>query len=173
MSAAYRVRQFVRAASAWFEPEDAARLLTDRYLPSAAKDLFWAMPRYDRHHALRVVGTLQEMGHHNPELMAAALLHDVGKTAPQTGVLRLWHRVAIVLMRALAPGLLESIAVDQPGSWRQPFYVQLHHGEIGASLATKAGCSVRTATLIHNHEDTSGPQHDQLLLALQSADGIN
>jgi len=173
MSAAYRVRQFARAVGAWLQPEDAAQAVVSSYLPEAARELFWAMPRYDRQHATRVVETLEGMGVRDPDLMAAALLHDTGKTAGKTGRLRLWHRVAVVLMRAFAPSLLERIAQDRPKSWRQPFYVQLHHGEIGAALAAEAGCSARTADLIRHHEDSAGQQDDHLLTALQSADGVN
>jgi putative nucleotidyltransferase with HDIG domain len=171
MSAIYRVRQFVRAAGAWVRPKNtnAAR----RYLPSAALDLFQAMPRYDRQHALNVLRSLQESGHSEPDLLAAALLHDVGKTAHPAGALRLWHRVAVVLMRTLWPGLLQRIGQDRPGSWRQPFFVQQHHAAIGAELARQAGCSLRTAELIHRHEDPSGPVDDPWLAALQAADGAN
>jgi len=105
-------------------------------------------------------------------LLAAALLHDVGKTPPQGGRLRLWHRVAVVLMRAFWPGLLERIARNQPGSWRQPFYVQGHHAEIGAELARQAGCSSITVALIRRHEGLQR-QADELLAALQAADGLN
>ena len=173
MSAAYRVRQFVRAVSALLQPEDAVQEVVDTYLPVSAETLFWAMPRYDRNHAHRVVDTLERLGYQDPDLMAAALLHDAGKTSVQGRSLRLWHRVAVVLMRALKPDLLEQIAQNRPDSWRYSFYVQMHHGEIGAALATKAGCSTRTAELIRRHEDSATSGDDPLLSALQSADGVN
>jgi hypothetical protein len=171
MSAIYRVRQFVRAAGAWVRPKDtdAAR----RYLPSPALDLFQTMPRYDRQHALNVFRSLQQRGHGEPDLLAAALLHDMGKTAYPAGGVRLWHRVAVVLMRTFWPGLLERIGQDRPGSWRQPFFVQQHHAAIGAELARQAGCSPRTAELIHHHEDPTGLADDPWLAALQAADGAN
>jgi hypothetical protein len=173
MSAATRVRQFVRAVGAWFQPEDAAQAATRGYLPAAGCDLFWSMPHYDRHHALRVVQMLEEQGHRDPDLVAAALLHDAGKTAGPSRPLRLWHRVTVVLMKTFAPGLLERVAQDRPGSWRQPFFVQLQHGQIGAELALEAGCSSRTAELIRHHEDPPGANDDPLLVALQSADGAD
>jgi hypothetical protein len=171
MSAVYRVRQFVQAAGAQIRPEDAEEIR--RYLPPAGVELYQAMPRYDQQHALSVLRTLQGRGYSDPDLLAAALLHDVGKTVQQTGALQLWHRVAVVLMRALRPGLLEQIGVDRPGSWRQPFYVQQHHAAIGAELARAAGCSARTVELILHHEDRSGHQRDPLLAVLRAADEVN
>lgn len=168
MSAIYRVRQFVRAVGAWIRPDDAGEV--GRYLPDEGVELFQAMPRYDRQHALRVYRLLQDDGHTDPDLLAAALLHDVGKTAPRNGSVRLWHRVSAVLASAFWPGLLEQMASDQTGSWRQPFYVQLHHAAIGAELARGAGCSRRTTELIHLHEDAVSQADDPLLPVLQSAD---
>lgn len=173
MSAAYRVRQFIRAVNAWFRPDDPATVAASRYLPAGAQTLFQAMPRYDRLHALGVACTLHEMGHDDPSLLAAALLHDVGKTADQEGGLRLWHRVAVVLMQAFWPGLLERIGQDRPGTWRWPYYVQLHHAELGAELARQAGCSPATVELIRRHEEPPEQVNDTLLAALQSADGVN
>jgi hypothetical protein len=171
MPAVYRVRQFVQAAGAWMQPEDAQEIR--RYLTPAGVELYEAMPRYDQLHALYVLRTLQGRGYSDPDLLAAALLHDVGKTVRQTGPLRLWHRVAVVLMRAFRPGLLERIGVDRRGSWRQPFYVQQHHAAIGAELARRAGCSARTVELILHHEDRSGQERDPLLAVLRAADDVN
>jgi len=154
-------------------PQDVDLALADRYLPPAARHLFQAMPRYDQRHALGVLRTLQECGCDDRDLLAAALLHDVAKTAGQAAALRLWHRVAVVLMQALRPSLLERIARDQPGSWRQPFYVAQHHPALGARLALEAGCSPQTAELIRSHEDRPTGSDDPLLAALRAADEVN
>jgi putative nucleotidyltransferase with HDIG domain len=171
MSAIYRVRQFVWAAGAWVRPEDLDK--ARRYLSPAALSLFRAMPRYDRRHGLDVLQTCLEAGRSEGDLLAAALLHDIGKTVHPSGRLRLWHRVAAVLMRALRPGLLAEIEQDRPGSWRQPFFVQQHHAALGAALAREAGCSQRTIELIRRHEDPPGETEDPLLAALQAADSMN
>jgi hypothetical protein len=171
MPAIYRVRQFVRAAGAWLQAEDDETVR--RILPPAGVGLFRGMPGYDRRHALGVLRELQEGGQTDQDLLAAALLHDVGKTAERSGRLRLWHRVAVVLLRALSPGSIERIGRDGQGSWRQPFYTQQHHGFIGAELAQQAGCSSRTVELIRLHEDSASESGDVLLAALQAADNAN
>lgn len=167
----YRIRQFVRASAAWLEPEPTEEVAT--YLPPAALRLFRAMPRHDRRHAFNVLRTLQREGHGDRDLLAAALLHDVGKTASWAGVSRLRHRVAIVLLRAFRPGLLERLGRDRPRSWRRPFWIQQHHADLGAELAREAGCSSVAVELIRRHEDPFGKTNDPLLEALQAADGVN
>lgn len=171
MSAFYRIRQFVQATGAWVQPEEAEQV--DHYLPSAAAALFRAMPAYDRRHALRVLRTLQAQGHTDPDLMAAALLHDVGKTVGHRHPLRLGHRVMVVLLRAWAPGVLERISRDGVKGWRQAFYVQRHHAALGAELARRAGCTPRTVSLIETHESAPEEVSDPLVAVLQAADSVS
>jgi len=180
----YRVQQFVQAVGSWFQAEEVDDGTVAGYLPAEAMTLFRAMPRYDRRHALRVLCALQTRGRTEPDLLAAALLHDIGKSGRQTGEgsqdwgsgrtagrVRLWHRVTTVLMRAAWPSLLKRIGMDsRPESWRHPFYVQLHHAAIGALLAEQAGCSPRTVNLIRHHEDPAALAGDPLLAVLQRAD---
>jgi len=173
MSAVYRVRQFLWAAGAWVRAEEVEAAVLDRYLPPPAVELFQAMPRYDQRHALTVFRALQKQGRTEPELLAAALLHDVGKGVPQGRGLRLWHRVAAVLLHAVWPGSLEQLAQDKPGSWRQPFFVQQHHAVLGAELAQQVGCSPITVDLVRRHEDLPEPTDNPLLAALQAADSKN
>jgi hypothetical protein len=141
--------------------------LADRFLPPRAADLYSAMPVYDRRHAASVARALWARGHHEPELLAAALLHDVGKTAGGVGRLRLWHRVAVVLLQAWWPGLLARLGRD--GRFRA-WQAQLDHPAIGARLAAQAGCPARTVELIRCHEDHAAAADDPLLAALQAVD---
>jgi hypothetical protein len=173
MSAIYRVQQFARAAGAWVRPARGDEDRVGHYLGPPAARLFRAMPRYDRRHALAVLDTLERAGYHDPNLLAAALLHDAGKTLHPDGRLHLWHRVAAVLMRVLWPGLLERLGRERRRGLRRPFFVQQHHAELGAELALQAGCSSRTVALIRLHEEPARPDDDRLLAALRVADGVN
>ena len=173
MSALYRVQQFFHAARAVIWPESVGQELPARYLSPEALSLFEAMPGYDRQHALNVVRALQATGYQEPDLLAAALLHDAGKTVHQEDALRLWHRVAVVLLRCFGLGLLDRVAEDRPGNWRRAFFVQQHHAAIGAELARRAGCSPHTVALIRHHEDPASQVRDPDLAALQSADNTS
>src|SRR5919201_4133382 len=97
----HRIGQFVGHLSARVTSEEAVQ--ARGMLPPTAWPLFEAMPVADQRHALNVMWSLQARGLDDPDLLQAALLHDVGKG----GHLRLWHRVAGVLLEAIVPRLLE------------------------------------------------------------------
>jgi putative nucleotidyltransferase with HDIG domain len=173
MRATYRVRQFLRATAAWVRPAAMDEDMLKQALPPQAVALFLAMPGYDREHALAVFQALRAAGHDEPELLAAALLHDVGKSGSGVARIRIWHRVATVLLRAFWPGAMERIAQDRPGCWRRPFLVQQQHATLGAELARTAGCSPGAVELIRRHEEAGQGRADDLLTALQAADSLN
>jgi len=161
------VRQFGRALTARVRPEE--RALVARILPAPAAELFFRMPRQDQRHGLDMVYALQKRGEDAPELLAAALLHDVAKA----GGVRVWHRVIAVLLLALSPGWLHRLASPDPASWRHPFWLQLHHPQRGAELAAAAGCAAATVELIRHHQEAKArlaPPLDRWLAALQRVD---
>ncbi|MGC8780672.1 MAG: hypothetical protein ACP5UQ_07390 [Anaerolineae bacterium] len=146
--------------------------LARRHLPETAWSLFDGMARADQRHSLRVFAALQARGETDRALLQAALLHDCAK---RIGV-RLWHRVARVLLKAFWPASLARLAAaPMPGrtSWRYGLWVLLHHEAIGAEMAAAAGCDPLAVTLIRRHEGrppTADPIIERLLCALQAAD---
>src|ERR1700680_2931520 len=115
------------------------RLEVARWLPASALSLFQSMSRADQQHALRVYRGLQARGCANEDMLAAALLHDVGKAG---GRVSFWTRPAIVLGKRCAPRLLARLAVYPHAGqsrWRRALGYAWWHAEIGADLAAEAG----------------------------------
>jgi hypothetical protein len=157
----HRVGQFIGHLTARVEPAEVAGVR--HLLPDAAWPLFAAMPTADRRHALDVTARLVADGQTDSDLLAAALLHDAAKGHR----MRLPHRVAGVLLGAVAPRALVALASPDERSWRYPFHLYLHHPALSAEAALRAGCSRRTADLIRG---TTEPSEALLLAALRRAD---
>lgn len=157
----HRVTQLVSHLTARVAPGEEA--LARRILPTSAWALFDAMPVADRRHGLDVANRLVDAGVDDPDLLAAALVHDGAKGRR----LRLWHRVGGVLLEAMSPRLLKRFASADPTSRGYPWYLYLHHDELSARLAREAGLSERTAAFISGQvpEDDTG-----LAAALRRAD---
>jgi hypothetical protein len=168
----YRVRQFLGSLWPHITPDEQSEL--SRWLPPQAVAVFRQMTLRDQRHSLIVLRRLQAAAPDQPDLLAAALLHDVAKTAQPGRRIRLHHRVLVVLMNATRPGWVQQVARNDPGSWRYPFYLHLHHPDLGARLAEQAGCSALTVELIRRHQEklTHAPRNEteRLLALLQAAD---
>ncbi len=175
----YRVRQFITALLAAWLPLSEDELVAARSrLPDAAWPLFLGMGRADQRHSLRILKLIEERGQCAAPLAEAALLHDCAKGP--AGV-RLWHRVAGVLMENLWPtsyaAWRQGPAPEGPG-WRYGLWAHLHHAELGARLAEGAGCSPEAIALIRHHQepeqDLDGAPHvAEWLAALRAADDDN
>ncbi|HET6443461.1 MAG TPA: HD domain-containing protein [candidate division Zixibacteria bacterium] len=148
-------------------------------------DLFQRMPPADKHHCYRVMRTIKGTGHSENELLAAAILHDVGKTEAQT---TWWDRPLVVLAEVIAPAAAEKWANGSGQGLSRPFKTKAMHAEWGADLAVEAGSAALTVELIRRHHpapaspiETNQNENDkstdeeleQMLALLRRADGIN
>lgn len=161
---AYRVRQFRLALFGPWLPVPDEALLT--YLSPALMAVFRRMTPSEQAHSFSVLERLQEIGQNDPDLLAAALLHDAGKSLSPLSIL---DRVLIVLGKRVLPRLAKRWGEGEPRGLRRPFVVAARHPDWGADLAAAAGASPRTCDLIRRHQDFS-PTNDTLLAALQQAD---
>lgn len=162
-AAVSRVRQFLAAAKARINDNEIAIL--EQHLTPSQRDLFRAMSPIDQRHCLDVFNNLLRQGYSDPDLLRAALLHDVGK-----GRIRLWHRVAGVLLEACWPMLLEKLAVTRPQSWLYGFYIYRYHADLSAELAERSGCSQSVVELIRKHHTLS---ENEQAKALWEADRLS
>jgi hypothetical protein len=152
-AACYRVYQLFR--SLFPRPLDGDdRRILEATLPSAGRALFATMSHNDQRHSLTVYRSLRARGCEDSDLLAAALLHDVGKGG---GRVPLWARPAVVLLRRFAPDRLDQLSESSDTWWRRPFYYARRHAEIGADLAAQVGLSTRAVEMIRTHHQPDGP----------------
>lgn len=172
MGVGYRAWQFWQQLSAPPFSADAWRDVRSALSP-AEQRLFERFAAVDRWHSWRVMWALREAGHAHPDLMAAALLHDVGKTAmPLTA----WQRVLIVLGSRIMPRRAAAWGEGEAVAWKRPFVVKAQHPEWGARMAAAAGSRPLTVWLIRHHQDalsTVETEEARLLQQLQWADDRN
>lgn len=172
MSTQTRLLQGLRALGTWLRPVEDER--AQDYLTPPLFALYRRMRRSERQHSLRVLHMLLDSGETDPDLLAAALLHDVGKIRTY---FFLPEKVLVVLVKAVSPARYERWGSGSAGGWRRPFAVSLQHPAWGAEMVAAAGGSPLTIDLIRRHQDQlSGPPRcdtDRLLLALQAVDDLN
>lgn len=169
---AYRLGQ-VRQQLGFVAPVTAAdHAEVAHWLPASALPLFQSMSRADQQHSLRVCRGLLARGCHEKDMLAAALLHDVGKAE---GRVPFWTRPAIVIGKRIAPQLLTRLAVypEHPeytgyaqetektrrskAHWRRALGMAWWHADVGADLAMAAGLSERAVLYIRTHHQPDGP----------------
>nr|MDQ2714542.1 hypothetical protein [Chloroflexota bacterium] len=97
----YRLRQVWQQLGFVAPLSTVERQVVARVLPARAVALFETMLAPDQRHSLRVYHGLLARGCTEADLLAAALLHDVGKAQ---GRVPFWTRPVIVIGKRLAPG---------------------------------------------------------------------
>lgn len=169
----YRLWQFWQIVTA-VPLEPAARAEIAAILSASELSLFNRFSLNDQWHSYRVMKMLQEAGHHEPALLVAALLHDVGKTKLP---LSIWERSLIVLASILLPRQTAVWGQGEAVGWKRPFVVKTQHPTWSAEMAAMAGSRPQSIMLMRRHQDPVAPddtsQEARLLRLLQWADDQN
>lgn len=157
-----RIRQF-RCAN--MPPSAADYALAREHLDDKLYALFCSQHPRDIVHSAGTARWLLERGYDEPNLIVAALLHDVGK-----GHQRRFDRVAWVLAEVtrtagMAPKANSRFEV------RRAMARSAQHSETGATLMREAGAPGRAIELARAHHDVFPT--DPVLALLQQADAAN
>ena len=135
---------FLRAKP--LSPDEQARV--HRALTPQLRRLFFAQPPEDQRHAVEVLARIDTA---TPEVIEAALMHDVGKAASRIGAFQ----------RSLAT--LAGLAhLPVRRRWRR----YLDHGEIGAAWLADAGASDLTVAFARAHPGPAPPGVDEVAWSL-------
>jgi hypothetical protein len=100
------------------------------------RDAFWSQPALDQRHALESARAAGALAPGRPDLIRAALLHDLGKRHAHLGVLG----------RSLASGL-QLLRLPTPGRLRR----YLNHGPIAAEELADAGSEAVVVAYARDH----------------------
>jgi hypothetical protein len=168
----WRTLQGLRAMTAFLRPVDyqvVEELLTPELLA-----LFKRMRASEQHHCIRVMTALRRWGYTDPDLLTAALLHDVGKARYP---LTLFGRSAAVVITTIAPRLAQRWEEGEPRGLRRPLVIAHRHPEWSAQDMSAAGASQRASNLARrhqsvNHKKSADAEEDRLLELLHAADRI-
>ena len=95
-------------------------------------ELFNTLPVPDQNHSLRVLKALESVGEDDPDLLKAALLHDIGKTLHP---LRRWERVFYVVLGWLLPKTAEAWGEKDPRGIHRSLVIINNNPIWGADLA--------------------------------------
>jgi putative nucleotidyltransferase with HDIG domain len=157
----YRTRQFFGS----FRPrlQDHERSAAAAFLGNRLWPLFESMNARDQKHSIDTFRLLKAQGCSDDDLLSAALLHDIGKGRLAGARVRLWHRVAYVLLAAGAPPLLRRLTKGRGGLANLR-----HHAERGAVVAEALGVGPATVELIRRHHEDNAA--DERLGMLRAAD---
>ena len=171
----YRVRQFWAVLNST-QPSDRDLAPARSVLTEQQMALFTRLQSSEQTHSLRVLKTLQDQGERHPDLLTAALLHDIGKIYHP---LCIWERVIIVLAKRIAPKKMQAWGAAHPRGWKRSFVVAHMHPSWGAELAREAGTTPLAVKLIQNHQEVISTLAEKssvskkLLTTLQKADNLN
>jgi hypothetical protein len=151
----YRARQFFRGLHPSLTAGELA--LMHSALNERERALFIAMDPRDRRHSMDMVHWLRARTAPSADVVAAALLHDVGK-----GRLLVWDRVAFVVLGRVSKSLRGRLGSPRGMRFRQALWRLEHHPRLGAEQLTGVSRE-RVVALVAAHLAPDAGADEELL----------
>lgn len=136
----YRVRQFVKGLFACTSKED--NKIVEKHLNRKEKELFDTLPAHEKRHAIDTASAISCDGS-DEILIKAGLLHDIGKTTGNIGIVK---KSVLVLMDKFFPVLSKKLS-----GRLSMFNIYYNHPEIGADLLENTGTEPEVIMLVKYH----------------------
>ncbi len=145
----YRIKQFYRGLFAKVTLEDQQFL--KKHLSKQEICLFRRLRIGEQRHCLNIAYDCLAINEHNPTLIKAALLHDVGKV--QSNLTLINKAFVVLVIKLNIPGKM------LPQFIKEALYYKKHHPELGAKILEKIGTQspVIFLTRYHHREALNNP----------------
>ena len=144
-------RRFVGSLRRGGPSEADRRWVTENLLPTE-EDLWVRLSAADRRHAVAVArATVKRLGEAERPVVAAALLHDVGKL--ESGLGTIGRVVATLVLMAVSPSTVASWS--RVSGFRCQVAAYLRHPEEGAAVLLSAGSDPLTVSWTAEHHENA------------------
>lgn len=118
----------------------------NKKLNKSIKNDFLQLSNYEKKHSVLVAQAVEREIKDDPDLVLAALLHDIGKVKHHINII---EKSILVILDYLTKGNLKKYNKNKS------INIFYNHGEIGYDILKNTGCNERILYLIKNHHNKS------------------
>jgi len=116
----------------------------DKKLDNNIKYVFLKLSKYEKKHSILVAQAVEKEFKNDPDLVVAALLHDIGKTKYHINITQ---KSLLVVLDHLTKGKLKKITINKS------INIFYNHGQIGYDILKNSGYNNRILFIVKNHHN--------------------
>lgn len=137
-----RIRQFLLCIFSSLGSQDLEYI--DKKLDNNIKYIFLKLSKYEKKHSILVARAVEKQFKNDPDLVKAALLHDIGKTKYHINIIQ---KSLLVLFDLLTKGKLKKITENKS------INIFYNHGQMGYDILKDSGYNERILFIVKNHHN--------------------
>ncbi|MFA6942072.1 MAG: HDIG domain-containing metalloprotein [Clostridiaceae bacterium] len=137
-----RIRQFLIYLFSSLSCQDIEYI--DKKLDNNIKYVFLKLSKYEKKHSILVAQAVEKEFKNDPDLVVAALLHDIGKTKYHINITQ---KSLLVVLDHLTKGKLKKITINKS------INIFYNHGQIGYDILKNSGYNNRILFIVKNHHN--------------------